>query len=97
MLHSFAVLEAPPAGTVYAPASHSPPLHTRTHARPRTFGAHASEAAFRPTDPYDSITRQVKKKMTLLSHRFQMSLDYSWFSGADSEKVWGKMYVYRAF
>jgi hypothetical protein len=48
------------------------------------------------TDPYDSITRQVKKKLALLEHRCQPRIDYSSFAKADKQKVWGKMYSYRS-
>jgi len=50
----------------------------------------------KPTDPYDSITRQIKKKVTLVDHRCQPHLDYSPFAGADAESVWTKMYAYRS-
>lgn len=50
----------------------------------------------KPTDPYDSITRQIKKKVTLLNHRSAEPLDYNAFGDADEEKVWTKMYTYRS-
>lgn len=50
----------------------------------------------KPTDPYDSITRQVKKKLTLLGHRCNPSIDYSPFGGTGTETVWGKMYDCRS-
>jgi hypothetical protein len=50
----------------------------------------------RPTDPYDSITRQVKKKLTLLDHRWSRRIDYSPFGDTPAETVWGKMYAYRS-
>lgn len=50
----------------------------------------------KPTDPYDSITRQVKKKVALLDHRWGNTLDYKAFGGATPETVWSKMYTYRS-
>ena len=50
----------------------------------------------KPSDPYDSITRQVKKKIALLDHRFLHHIDYSPFSCTNAETVWGKMYAYRS-
>ena len=49
-----------------------------------------------PTDPYDSITRQVKKKLTLLDHRWSIPLDYSAFGEIKPDAVWSKMYAYRS-
>lgn len=49
-----------------------------------------------PTDPYDSITRQVKKKIALLNNRFPRPLDYAAFGNASTEKVWAKLYKYRS-
>jgi hypothetical protein len=49
-----------------------------------------------PNDPYDSITRQVKKKLVLLNHRWSTPLDYSFFAGAKPDIVWAKMYAYRS-
>ena len=49
-----------------------------------------------PTDPYDSITRQVKKKLILLDHRWPRKIDYTPFGGASTEKIWGGMYAYRS-
>ncbi len=48
------------------------------------------------TDPYDSITRQVKKKLTLLNNRWPRKIDYSPFRNTAPDKVWGKMYAYRS-
>jgi hypothetical protein len=48
------------------------------------------------TDPYDSITRQVKKKLALLDHRWEPSLSYEPFGQSSAETVWGKMYAYRS-
>jgi hypothetical protein len=50
----------------------------------------------RPTDPYDSITRQVKTKMALLNNRFSRRLNYDPFGGALPETVWTKLYKYRS-
>jgi hypothetical protein len=50
----------------------------------------------KPTDPYDSITRQVKKKLTLLNRRLAAPIDYGPFSGTPAETVWSKMYSYRS-
>jgi hypothetical protein len=49
-----------------------------------------------PNDPYDSITRQVKKKLMLLNRRFQPTLDYAAFGNAGHEKIWKAMYTYRS-
>ncbi len=49
-----------------------------------------------PTDPYDSITRQVVKKVILLDHRFRHPIDYGSFGGAPPETVWRKMYSCRS-
>jgi hypothetical protein len=49
-----------------------------------------------PTDPYDSITRQVKKKLALLNNRWSEKIDYSVFGGVAAEKLWTKMYAYRS-
>jgi hypothetical protein len=45
-----------------------------------------------PKDPTDSITRQVKKKITLLDNRWSPRLDYSVFGTSKPEAIWGKMY-----
>lgn len=50
----------------------------------------------KPTDPYDSITRQVKKKVALLDRRWDKALDYTSFGGATPETIWSKMYTYRS-
>jgi hypothetical protein len=49
-----------------------------------------------PTDPYDSITRQIKKKLTLLERRLLYPIDYSGFSAEKHERIWAKMYDYRS-
>ena len=49
-----------------------------------------------PTDPYDSITRQIKKKLELLNHRFDPHIDYSRFGNAAADTIWGKMYSCRS-
>ncbi len=50
----------------------------------------------KPSDPYDSITRQVKKKLALLNQRFPRAIDYAPFGGAAPDKIWAKMYEYRS-
>jgi hypothetical protein len=50
----------------------------------------------KPTDPYDSITRQIKKKLNLLNHRLESPIDYSEFDTAPPEKIWATMYSYRS-
>lgn len=50
----------------------------------------------KPSDPYDSITRQVKKKIVLIANRLPAPIDYSAFGGAASDTIWGKMYQYRS-
>lgn len=50
-----------------------------------------------PKDPYDSITRQVKKKIALLDHRWSPPIDYGSFGESKPEVVWGKMYAYRSY
>jgi hypothetical protein len=49
-----------------------------------------------PSDPYQSITRQIKKKITLLNRRWDRPIDYSLFAGASPETVWTRMYEYRS-
>ncbi len=49
-----------------------------------------------PSDPYDSITRQVQTKLALLNNRFDRKIDYSRFRGAAAETVWARMYAYRS-
>ena len=49
-----------------------------------------------PQDPYDSITRQVKKKLALLNRRFAHPIDYTLFGTATPDKVWSAMYDYRS-
>jgi hypothetical protein len=48
------------------------------------------------TDPYESITRQVKQKLALLDNRWNPRMDLSIFGKASSETIWGKMYDYRS-
>ena len=50
----------------------------------------------KPEDRYDSITRQVKKKLALLDSRWSRKIDYSPFGGAKHEKIWSTMYEYRS-
>jgi hypothetical protein len=49
-----------------------------------------------PDDPYQSITRQVQKKIALLNRRFDQPLDYGPFRGSSPETIWKKMYDYRS-
>ncbi len=50
----------------------------------------------KPTDPYETITRQIKQKVKLLDRRWKPSLDYGFFNGAPPDKIWAKMYSYRS-
>jgi len=50
----------------------------------------------KPTDPYESITRQVRQKVALLDNRWANHLDYTSFSGTPPDKVWTRMYGYRS-
>ena len=50
----------------------------------------------KPSDPYDSITRQVKTKVALLDNRWTPKLAYAEFGGIEPAKLWGKMYDYRS-
>lgn len=50
----------------------------------------------KPTDPYDSITIQIKKKLALLNRRLLRPIDYSPFGDASPETVWAKMYDCRS-
>jgi hypothetical protein len=49
-----------------------------------------------PSDTIDSITRQVKRKLALLDHRWTPRLNYAPFGTTTSEKVWVAMYAYRS-
>jgi len=49
-----------------------------------------------PEDRYDSITRQITRKLALLDKRWSPHLDYSAFGSATHEKIWSKMYAYRS-
>lgn len=51
-----------------------------------------------PQDRYQSLVRQIKKKMTLLGSRFVRPLNYQAHLGCavDPENVWGKMYELRS-
>lgn len=49
-----------------------------------------------PEDPYDSITRQIKKKIALLNNRWRPRIEYDSFGGKNAEKVWTMMYDYRS-
>jgi len=50
----------------------------------------------KPGDPYDSITRQVKNKISLLNERWSARLDYTPFNKVRPETVWERMYEYRS-
>jgi hypothetical protein len=50
----------------------------------------------KPTDPYESITRQVKQKIALLDSRWTPKLDYTPFGGETPDALWSKMYAYRS-
>lgn len=67
---------------------------------PMTFlGLFAVLESFLTHDPrgeYDSLTRQIRSKVTLLGKRFEMPLDYSPFGGAALEKVWTRLYQCRS-
>ncbi len=51
-----------------------------------------------PQDRYQSLTRQIKKKMALLSNRFVRRFDYAQYvdPAAKSDKVWDSMYELRS-
>lgn len=50
-----------------------------------------------PKDPTDSLTRQIKAKMRLLSKRFDWKLDYgAFFERTDEDTIWAKLYDYRS-
>lgn len=49
-----------------------------------------------PTDPYDSITRQIVNKLNLLDHRLPRPIDYGQFGNVPPETVWKKMYKCRS-
>lgn len=51
----------------------------------------------RPTDPSDSIGRQIRGKVTLLGRRFATPVDDKRvFPGLDAKAVWDKLYTYRS-
>jgi len=51
----------------------------------------------KPTDPYDSLTRQVRQKMLLLERRFRQPLPYEIFLGSvDHGRLWNLLYAYRS-
>jgi hypothetical protein len=49
-----------------------------------------------PEDPYDSITRQIKKKIALLNNRWSPRIEYDDIGSKSAEKVWAMMYDYRS-
>lgn len=51
----------------------------------------------KPSDPYDSITRQITQKIKLLNARFRKPLPYREnFGEAKSDKVWKALYAVRS-
>jgi hypothetical protein len=62
------------------------------------FGVLESLLTHKPklTDPYDSITRQVKKKLALLDNRWFPRIDYAPFGQVKPDVVWSQMYDYRS-
>ena len=48
------------------------------------------------SDPYDSITRQIKSKVALLQNRWSPRLNYAPFGSAKPDKIWSTMYAYRS-
>lgn len=51
----------------------------------------------KPTDPTDSLSRQIKKKILLLQKRFVRSLDYEkYFKKVKEQPLWSKLYAYRS-
>jgi len=48
------------------------------------------------SDPYDSITRQIKSKMALLHERFEFAPDYRVFGEVKPDKIWSSLYSYRS-
>lgn len=50
-----------------------------------------------PTDPYDSLTKQVTNKMILLGRRCRLKLPYEYFgTNCNPETLWKKLYAYRS-
>ena len=51
----------------------------------------------KPSDPYDSLTRQVRQKMLLIGRRSSIPIPYDMFDG-DSEPstIWNRLYDYRS-
>lgn len=50
----------------------------------------------RQSDPYESLTRQVRTKMTLLTRRFRTPLAFDDFGDTPPETVWSKLYALRS-
>jgi Apea-like HEPN len=48
------------------------------------------------SDPCDSITHQLKRKIALLDNRWEHRVDYGPFGGAKPETIWTEMYSYRS-
>lgn len=49
-----------------------------------------------PEDRYESITRQITQKLSLLNRRWHLRLNYIPFGETSHEKIWKKMYAYRS-
>src|SRR4051812_5497394 len=49
-----------------------------------------------PADPYQSITRQIKKKLALVGRRCRPCTNYAAFNKSEIETIWTKMYEYRS-
>jgi hypothetical protein len=49
-----------------------------------------------PKDPYDSVTRQITKKVALLNHRWTPPLDYAQFGNTAPDKIWKLLYEFRS-
>lgn len=48
-------------------------------------------------DPTDSLTRQIKHKMSLVKKRFQRPIDHStFFNGINEDNLWAKLYEFRS-
>ncbi|MBL9125189.1 MAG: hypothetical protein JNG90_16250 [Planctomycetaceae bacterium] len=49
-----------------------------------------------PSDPYSSLTRQVRQKMLLLDRRARIEIPYGRFGKAPREQIWNRLYEYRS-
>ena len=50
----------------------------------------------KPSDPYDSITRQLRKKVALLNNRWPHKINYNAFGNVSPDTIWTKIYKYRS-